>query len=237
VENKTEKSLEKNATEGKSLKIQCSECRGKRMHLVLQSIDTSLTEYANEDVYPSGDNYQIIQCQGCETISFRHLHSNYYNYPDVDETEILYPKKRLSKKDFNVQKELKRIYQETIECFNNEVYTLCAAGLRTIIEGICEEQGIKKGPVIEQQKDGSSKTVQKYNLEGKISGLSDKNILTRKEADILHELRLLGNKAAHQLSQPSPKDLTLAIEIIEHMLETLYEIPEKAKELRNRHLS
>jgi len=240
VENKTD--IEENTTKGESLKIQCSECNGETIHLVLQSIDTSHVEWIDpQDVYAWSDNYQIVQCQGCKTISFRHLR-RYHEYPDLDDgTETLYPersKKRLSKKDYSkASASLRRIYQETIECFNNEIYTFCATGLRAIVEGICEEQGIKDGPIIERQKDGSSKIVRRHNLYGKISGLSEKDILTSKDSDILHEHRLLGNEAAHELSQPSPEELTLAIEIIEHILDTLYEIPEKAEELRNKKVS
>lgn len=69
---------------------------------------------------------------------------------------------------------------------------------------------------------------------GKISGLSEKGILTKKNSEILHEHRYLGNEAVHELSQPSEEEVKLAIEIIEHTLESLYEISEKAEELRMR---
>ncbi len=132
---------------------------------------------------------------------------------------------------------MRRIYRETIECFNNEIYTLCAAGLRSIVEGICKDQGIKDGPITVTENDGSSKTVRKRNLHGKISGLCEKGILTKKNSDILHELRFLGNEAVHELSQPSPEELTLAIEIIEHIIDALYKIPEKARQLKHKKAS
>jgi hypothetical protein len=42
----------------------------------------------------------------------------------------------------------------------------------------------------------------------------------------------MGNDAIHELSRPSEDDLHVAIEIVEHTLESLYEIPEKAEALR-----
>ncbi len=42
----------------------------------------------------------------------------------------------------------------------------------------------------------------------------------------------MGNSAVHELSRPAEEDLRLAIEIIEHVLDSLYEIPEKADVLR-----
>jgi hypothetical protein len=53
-------------------------------------------------------------------------------------------------------------------------------------------------------------------------------------ANVLHEHRYLGNEALHDLRQPSADELGLAIEIIEHTLEALYEIPDKAEQLRIR---
>ena len=129
--------------------------------------------------------------------------------------------------------------QATLICYqylkpNNEINTLCAAGLRTIIEGICAVLKINNGPVEITKKDGSVKIVRKKNLQGKISGLTEKGILTTKYSDILHEHRYLGNEAVHELSQPSRQELALAIEIIENILENVFEIPEKAEELKRR---
>lgn len=55
---------------------------------------------------------------------------------------------------------------------------------------------------------------------------------TETSADTLHEHRYLGNDAVHQLARPSADELRLAIEIVEHTLDQLYELPEKAEELK-----
>ena len=36
----------------------------------------------------------------------------------------------------------------------------------------------------------------------------------------------------HELARPSAEELKSAVEIVEHVLEQLYELPEKAEELR-----
>ena len=46
--------------------------------------------------------------------------------------------------------------------------------------------------------------------------------------------RYLGNEAVHEFAMPSRDELKLAIEIIEHVLDQLYVIPEKALELRKK---
>lgn len=237
---RVDESYEENETKNKKFKVPCIKCKGKTSHKVLQSLDYSAREWINKGFTIDWvDNYQIIQCQGCESISFRHR-SWFSEYDDNDggSTVWLYPKRSeatLPIKDFrNVPTKIRRIYGETIECFNNEYLTLCAAGLRAIVEGICVEQGVKNGLVEEKQKDGSIKIVKKRNLEGKISGLREKGILTKRDSDILHQHRFLGNEAVHNLSQPSFTELRYAIEIIEHTLDSLYEIPKKAIELQER---
>jgi hypothetical protein len=57
-------------------------------------------------------------------------------------------------------------------------------------------------------------------------------LLTESSSQTLHEYRYLGNDAVHELARPSDDELRLAIDIIELTLEQLYELPEKAEELR-----
>ena len=73
---------------------------------------------------------------------------------------------------------LRRLYKEIIDCFNLESYTLCAAGLRAIVEAVCADQGVKNGPVEVTKKGGVKAIVKKKDLEGKISGLHDKGVPT-----------------------------------------------------------
>lgn len=234
-----EEKLKENNTKDKEYKIPCVKCNGKTKHKVLQSADYYLTEwFSKEDSVDSIDNYQIIQCGGCDTISFRHLSwfSEAQDYDSDGSYETLYPKRSettLPTKSLrNTPGKLRRIYRETIDCFNNDDFTLCAAGLRAIVEGLCADQGVKDGPIEIKKKDGTLKTVRNKDLQGKISGLHEKGILTARNSAILHEHRFLGNEAIHELSQPSSDELTLAIEILEHILDSLYEIPRKAVELQ-----
>ena len=69
---------------------------------------------------------------------------------------------------------------------------------------------------------------------GKIEGLHEKGLLTRQHSEILHEHRFLGNDAVHDLKQPTQDELKLAIQIVEHTLENLYELKDKADEWRSK---
>lgn len=233
--------ITENKTKGKTVKVLCTECNRPTNHLVLVSADREGSEQYDEDAWIGWeDNYQVVQCQGCDTVSFRHLNwfSENQDFDSSGHTERIYPKRdatSLKTKDFwNVPNTLRRIYRESIESFNNDCLTLCAAGLRGLVEGICADQSVTDGPVEIPAKGGGTQIVRKDNLEGKIAGLCEKGILTKPSADTLHEHRYLGNEAVHELAQPSSAELKLAIEIIEHTLEQLYEIPEKAIELKQK---
>jgi hypothetical protein len=151
---RSEEEYEENKTKNEEFKVPCIECNRKTKHKVLQSVDYSGCEWVNRECSIDWtDNYQIIQCQGCETISFRHRSwfSEYQDFDSDGSMERLYPKRSattLPVKDFgNIPTEIRRIYRETIDCFNNENLTLCAAGLRAIVEGLCADQCVKDGPL------------------------------------------------------------------------------------------
>ncbi len=232
-----------NKTKDQLISVQCATCNRATKHRVLASYDEDGKAYVPDD--PSicvdwSDYYQVVRCQGCETVSFRHFH---WFSEDVDQsndddgsTERLYPKRSANtinpKGFYNVPPNLRRIYGELVDCFNNDSFILCAAGLRALVEGICVQQGVMSRPVQVPAKGGGMKTVQSKNLEVLIAGLQEKGLLTQSSAQTLHEHRYLGNSAVHELARPSETELKLAIEIVEHTLEQLYELPEKAAELK-----
>lgn len=234
--------IEFNKTKDNILRVLCpAECKTQTRHIVLQSVEQKGRHYYEEDFWVDWQaTYQTLECQGCSEISFRAESSNSEDWdPRTGEAiirEELYPKRSkdtLPIKDFSLEvpPKLRRIYREVIDCYNNEILTMCAVGLRSIVEGLCNEMKITDGPV-EITTRGKLITIRKKNIEGKIAGLHEKGILTKKESEILHEHRFMGNEAVHELSSPSTEELKLAIEISEHMLDSVFELPEKAKELK-----
>ena len=242
--------IEENKSKGEKFKAFCAACKSETNHTVAQSVDTTGSEVIHygleehdSDSIDWSDQYQIIQCLGCDTFSFRHKNyfseaQDYFGPDDYNDgtTTLLYPQRSkdiVNAKDFyNAPKNVRAMYKEVVSCFNSDSPLMCAAGLRATIEGLCAEHSVTDGPVEEKKADGTVQVKRKDNLEGKISGLHEKGILTKTNADILHEHRYMGNSAVHELSRPAEEDLRLAIEIVEHVLDSLYEIPEKADVLR-----
>lgn len=228
-----------NETKGKVVMVHCMECKRATRHLVAVSLDKHASESNHQEGWSVDwiNRYQVIECQGCETVSFRHLSwfSEAQDFDNDGTTERVFPlrtKDAIHPRPFsNVPSNLRRIYAELVDCFNSESPTLCAAGLRSLVEGICAQQGIVDGPVEVPAKGGGTQLIRKETLEGRIAGLQEKGLLTESSAETLHEHRYLGNEAVHELARPSTDELKLGIEIVEHVLEQLYELPEKAAEL------
>jgi hypothetical protein len=230
--------VELNKSVGEILQIICINCKNINRHKVLVSVDQDGKEPMADDYYYWRIVFQIVECQGCGNISFRSEHSN---SEDLDEeghivTELIYPKRTSetwnAREFLNLPYNLRRIYRETIDCFNNENLILCGAGIRALVEGLCKENGVIDGEIEYTDKDGVLIKKRSTELQGKINGLHEIRKLTKENAEILHEHRFLGNTSIHELSVPSKDELSLALEIIEHVFDTLYEIPQKAMKLK-----
>ncbi|MBA3285360.1 MAG: DUF4145 domain-containing protein [Nitrosopumilus sp.] len=223
--------------ENTPIKIYCNSCRRTTNHIIVKQEEREIHDDEAQAIFY--DSWDILKCLGCETISFRHLSSNSDNYdPETGaqyETVRLYPirsdKSFAIKPYYNVPAIVRNIYRETLDAYNNGLNLLSAAGLRAIIESICSHENIRDGLVQKDLIDGTTKAVRTKNLMGKINGLQENGIITKKQVSILHEHRYLGNDALHSLDTPDKKVLGTAIEIIEHVLDLLYEIDQKAGEL------
>jgi hypothetical protein len=53
-----------------------------------------------------------------------------------------------------------------------------------------------------------------------IGGLVTLNLITQTEAEILHDLRFMANKAAHEVKAHSTQELNLAFDVVEHLPES-----------------
>lgn len=183
-------------------KIPCSNCATKTKHEILFSIKTS--DFDNKE------EYFVFQCAGCEAISFRKA-LIYKREPisnigilGLSEFAQLYPIKISSRQKLehtSIPQKVAQIYEETHIALSNNLLVLAGIGIRTLIEAICDEKGAIG-----------------RNLKEKIDNLADNGFLTKKNAENLQKLRIIGNEAAHKVSKQSEKLLNTAMDIIEHLL-------------------
>ena len=110
--------------------------------------------------------------------------------------------------------QIRRIYKETHSALCNSQPILAGAGIRALIEVISKDKKAKG-----------------FNLEKRINSLVDIGVLTKEGARILHSLRVMGNEAIHEVKPHTQSDLSIAFDVVEHVLQGVYLLPAKAKNL------
>ncbi|MGL4683746.1 MAG: DUF4145 domain-containing protein [Hafnia alvei] len=202
--------------------VDCHVCERITNHKVLIEVRLSSTQYEDDQHGNSVTCYKnliIVQCQGCMEPS---LKTETYDSDDFDyitkEPEIsvdYYPKrKQLSpfEHSYQLPAALRDMYIETISAINSECLIIAGIGIRGLIEIICREEKIKG-----------------RNLESKINTLFTEGKISADSKLILHSLRTLYNKSAHESFKPSIEQLKLSLDIIELLMKQIYVHSHEAK--------
>ncbi len=215
--------LEINKSAGAVVDVPCMECKRSTKHMVLASTDLSGEDVSDFNSVQYQVHHQIIQCQGCETTSFRISSSNSEDYDFTDPNDVflierieLYPSRsegRNSLKDTHLlPSNVQRIYEETIKAMNNDQPVLAGIGIRALVETICKDKSAKGKDLFE-----------------KINDLVTIGVLTADGATILHKIRTLGNDAAHEVKPHKANQLALALDVCEHLMQGVYLLPHFAQ--------
>lgn len=213
---------------GKEIQLSCKECQKETFHEILVSVKQSGSVGESAQLSEQfWEDYRIAQCKGCKEISFL-KEWRFTAYTDIDGTlqnnQEIYPSrsaglKRRIENLLILPKQVRDIYQETFVALSNQQPVLVGVGIRALIESVCKERNAGE---------------KHDNLEKKINKLVEQDVLTEKGAEILHELRFLGNEAAHEVEAYDEQTLSTAMNIAENLLETVYQMPEFLERLRNR---
>ncbi len=177
----------------------------------------------DEDDYKISWKYYMLQCMGCESISFRiETHDYEVSYPDEYENWIheitveVYPKPLKNhspiSEQYNLPSTIRTVYKETLDALKNECNLLAGVGFRAVIEAVCND-----------------KKITGKNLATQIDNLSKNRLITESEAKRLHAVRFLGNDSIHEIAVPKKEALIVVLEIIEHLLRNIYLIDLHAK--------
>lgn len=206
---------------GMKRRIPCIRCANPTNHVVVAQAERSLND---ENAFYS-EHFEIVQCCGCDSISFR---ADWQSSEDmeVDDDgvqvavvhEELFPSRNQGRKllrDLHfVPGAVVQIYRETYFAICNEQRILAGIGIRALVEAVCKQ-----------------KAAGGHDLQKRIDDLAAKGILTKDSAEVLHACRFLGNEAAHEVKPPDPSVLAAAMDVAEHLLLTVYVMPEVAKRL------
>lgn len=193
-------------------------CSAETQHSVLADIQDSDTAHYIHFY----EHYQIIQCDGCQTISFRSsIFSSEDRYPiseteyEIDEKVELYPARGANSRGLGddtayLPAPIARLYDETRSALINASPVLTGIGLRALVESVCKENGVNE-----------------FNLKKNIDKLAETGVLNSSQQKILHLIRTLGNKAAHEVKPHTAEQLALAMDVVEHLLDGVYVMPKK----------
>lgn len=162
--------------------------------------------------------YNIIRCRGCHTVSFAEAYGMNDDRDQLGEpirTVTLYPSRTAGRKPIEAASyfppKVQRMYLETLQALNVEAPVLATVGMRALTEAICLDRGCVNG-----------------TLADKINELVTKGELAQKQADFLNVHRFLGNDAAHEMLPPPADEVIVALDILENLLRTIYELPTMA---------
>jgi HEPN domain-containing protein len=131
-----------------------------------------------------------------------------------------YPAQRIDFDSSNIPQKVVESMEEAISSHSTECYIAAAIMVRKTLEELCRDRGAK------------GKT-----LKERIDDLKSKVILPQELLDGLHDLRLLGNDAAHveskEYEQVTREEVELGIEIAKEILKAVYQYTNLIDKLKN----
>lgn len=209
-------------SESRYIKCYCPVCKRKTQHTISGKDSNNYSE--PDEGFFETDTYYVAKCCGCETVTFL-LEKEGTEYEQTDENGycIVIPEVRTYPINENevecinghwsLPSEIYSAYHESIKAINADCPLLAALGLRTIVEAICKNKGIRTG-----------------KLWAKIEKLQTEGYITKVNKERLDEARFMGNESAHEFRVPSKDKLILVLDVVNTMLHDLYILDSKCKE-------
>ncbi|EJG1062843.1 DUF4145 domain-containing protein [Vibrio vulnificus] len=202
----------------KKIRSYCRRCANRTNHVVLsEHLESEREEYAYDHTF------QITECLGCNTKSFREVYEEIEHAYQISDTDWeiptsvdVYPKFIVGHREFeggyHLPSLVERIYKEVLLAIQEDALILAGLGLRGTVEAVCNDLGIS----------GRS-------LDIRISKLATAGYISKRDVERLHGIRFMGNDAAHELKKPKQEQLSVALKIVEHLLASVYVLEKEAQ--------
>lgn len=210
----------------KTITTQCGECdRTTNQKILFSKKVKEANPYEEDDI--EYFEYMVIECAGCGTVSF--LRRQPIEDPQENGKIIFiedhYPQDILNHyPEFNFLRDedqyelpnaLYDLYEEVKNAFESDSNILAGVGLRTLVEAMCLQQKILG-----------------KNLQEKIKNLHAAGLISSAELPILDKLRMIGNMSTHEIKAIPLDKLDYALEIVNHVLRSIYILPKVNKKLK-----
>jgi len=184
------------------------------------------------DPHNNDRTWRLLSCSKCNALTFFLEEvepgdlSQEYTYPARKPWEV----KQLP----NLPASVDQLYREIVTSVDTECYLLAAGGMRAMIEAVCSDRGVTEGrnPYYVPGRPGSQE--RNSSLASKIEGLGERGEISVRKVMMLHEHRILGNDALHELKFEDDVATKHALKVLESMLEEIYELSNSANLLAER---
>lgn len=203
----------------------CADCTRYTRHRSLYKVTKS---HENSSGEKQLDSYEIVKCLGCDNLTFMFLSFDVSQIPVDGSATVL--EKLYSPMASNREampshaafpEKVRMAYLNTIKSANAGALLAASAALRATVEAVCIDAGCQR----------------RASLETRIDELVAKQLLAPKQAAFWHDIRFLGNDAAHQIYEPDAVEFDAALGILETLLTTLYILPGLSQRLQLRRLN
>jgi len=135
-------------------------------------------------------------------------------------TLYTFPSSRISFDKSGIPESILRSFEEAIICHSAQCFIASAIMLRKTLEGICDDKGATGG-----------------NLFKRLESLSKIIVIPNELIEATHELRLLGNDAAHLEAQTyeqiGKNEIEISIEFTKEILKAVYQYQSLLSKLRS----
>lgn len=133
----------------------------------------------------------------------------------------VYPAQRTEFDKIGIPPSIALSLEEAITCYDHECYRAAAMLVRRSLEELCHEWGVTG-----------------TNLKDRLDTLGTSSSMPTVMLEVLHDLRLLGNDAAHIESKDyldvGKEEVELAITLVKHVLQVTYQHPILVDKLKAR---
>ncbi len=177
---------------------------------------TSLSMKENYQSYTNNKAYCIEECNYCSQHFL--VERTSVNGPIV----TIYPKTLPKSVNELIPQSIKTDFEEALLCYSANAYRGAAALARRTVQLICLDKGADSRKKLNEQ----------------IDQLLENGIITKDIQEWAHEVRFLGNDAAHPnkntVNQDDAKDI---LDLLESLCEVLYVAPAKAAKRKQKRTS
>lgn len=214
-------------TAEKILQAECSSCGGRRNCKVHGHFEAK----GGDGHYDWWEHWRILQCMGCDYVFVQKISANSEDYSrdedgeiELDETVTYWPALAKRKRpewmsafgiDASGVEKLDQALVELYGALDNDLVMLAAIGIRTSFDVASEILGIDPN----------------VSFKAKLDALVNEGHIGKADRSRIEALVDAGSASAHRGWKPTPQDLGIMTEILEHFIHDAFVAPSRKARL------